>query len=138
MSPELSVEIQPEADEQEAQLLHRSASSRVGVDKSLVSCLVDRWRPETHTFHFPWGEMAPTLQDVSYLLGLPLSGEVIGPTDSPVGWRDAMQARFAGVHPDNPQLVYSSHGVRQAWLNNFQVNPSLFLMFSLYRSVRQY
>jgi hypothetical protein len=82
--------------------------------------------------------MAPTLQDVSYLLGLPLSGEVIGPMDSPVGWRDAMQARFAGVHPENPELVYSSHGVRQAWLNNFQVNPSLFLMFSLYRSVRQY
>jgi hypothetical protein len=30
-------------------------------DKSLLTCLVDRWRPETHMFHFPWGEMAPTL-----------------------------------------------------------------------------
>nr|CAE03903.2 OSJNBb0026I12.11 [Oryza sativa Japonica Group] len=38
------------------------------VDRSLVAALVDRWRPETHTFHLPCGEVAPTLQDVSYLL----------------------------------------------------------------------
>ena len=124
--PEITVEIPPEDEGQPAQELRRSASSRVGVDKSLVSCLVDRWRPETHTFHFPWGEMAPTLQDVSYLLGLPLAGEVIGPMEAPLGWRDAMQARFAGVAPGNPQLLFSTHGVRQSWLLNFQVIPALF------------
>ena len=43
---------------------------RVAIDGSLLSCLVDRWRPETHTFHFRWGEMAPTLEDVSLLLWL--------------------------------------------------------------------
>ena len=58
-------------------------STRMAMDRSLLSCLVDRWRPETHTFHFPWGEMAPTLEDVSMLLGLPLAGEPIGPTDPP-------------------------------------------------------
>ena len=41
--------------------------------------------------------MAPTLQDVSYLLGLPLAGEPIGPLDAPEGWRAAMQARFAAA-----------------------------------------
>ena len=122
MSDEIEVQIQPVEVGQEAQHLYRSASSRVGVDKSLLSCLVDRWRPETHTFHFPWGEMAPTLQDVSYLLGLPLAGEVIGPAETPVGWCDNMQARFAGVSPENPELEYSSHGVRLAWLTNFKVN----------------
>jgi hypothetical protein len=33
----------------------------VQLDSSLLTALVDRWRPETHTFHLPCGEMAPTL-----------------------------------------------------------------------------
>ena len=40
----------------------------VQLDRSLLTALVDRWRPETHTFHLPCGEMTPTLQDVAYLL----------------------------------------------------------------------
>ena len=35
--------------------------SRMKYERPLLTCLVDHWRPETHTFHFPWGEMAPTL-----------------------------------------------------------------------------
>ena len=63
-------------------------SMRMMMDGSLLSCLVDRWGPETHTFHFRWGEMAPTLQDVSFLLGLPLAGEAVGPLEAPVDWQD--------------------------------------------------
>ena len=74
--------------------------SRMKFDKSLLSCLVDRWRPETHTFHFPWGEMAPTLQDVSFLLGLPLAGQAIGPVDVPDNWRVEMRDRFAAAFED--------------------------------------
>ena len=98
-----------------------AASRRVGTDRSLLSCLVDRWRPETHTFHFPCGEMAPTLQDVSYLLGLPLAGAAVGPLQAPANWRDDMQARFAGVHPENPLLTGEPHGPRLSWLNKFEV-----------------
>ena len=29
----------------------------------LVTALVDRWRPETHIFHLPCGEMTVTLQE---------------------------------------------------------------------------
>src|SRR5204862_296309 len=36
-------------------------------DRSLLTALVDRWRPETHTFHLPFGEMTVTLQDVAML-----------------------------------------------------------------------
>ncbi|QHO00135.1 uncharacterized protein DS421_13g403870 [Arachis hypogaea] len=39
-------------------------------DNSLISALVEQWRPETHTFHLPWDEVTITLQDVAYHLGL--------------------------------------------------------------------
>ena len=45
---------------------------------SLIQALVERWRPETHTFHFQFGEMTVTLQDVSVLWGLPIQGVPVG------------------------------------------------------------
>ena len=51
------------------------------IDHCLISALVERWRPETHTFHLPHGEMSITVQDVEVIYGLPIKGEVlVGPT----------------------------------------------------------
>jgi hypothetical protein len=36
-------------------------------DFSLLSALLDHWRPETHTFYFTVGEITVTLQDTSLL-----------------------------------------------------------------------
>ncbi|QHO09082.1 uncharacterized protein DS421_14g478220 [Arachis hypogaea] len=47
-------------------------------DNSLISALVERWRPETHTFHLPWGEVSIILQDVAYHLGLHAHGNPVG------------------------------------------------------------
>ncbi|WVZ88122.1 hypothetical protein U9M48_034673 [Paspalum notatum var. saurae] len=76
---------------------------RFSYDFSLPAALVDGWRSETHTFHLLVGEMAPTLRDVSYLLGLPLRGDAMGPTDVGQGRREDLLARFglcgvAGPH----------------------------------------
>ena len=46
-------------------------------DIGLISALVERWRPETNSFHFPVGEMTITLEDVFMLLGLPVRGKPI-------------------------------------------------------------
>ncbi|XP_048536196.1 protein MAIN-LIKE 2-like isoform X2 [Triticum urartu] len=48
---------------------------KINVDKYLISALVERWRPETNSFHLPAGEMTITLQDVSCLWGLPIHGK---------------------------------------------------------------
>jgi hypothetical protein len=39
-------------------------------DSSLIAAFLDWWRPETHSFHLPIGEMTVSLEDVSMLFGL--------------------------------------------------------------------
>ncbi|KAK5795068.1 hypothetical protein PVK06_036325 [Gossypium arboreum] len=43
----------------------------------LISALVERWRPKTHTFHLPCGECTITLEDVAVQLGLPIDGNAV-------------------------------------------------------------
>ena len=47
------------------------------IDHNLITAFVERWRPETHTFHLPHGETMITLQDVEVILGIPINGEAI-------------------------------------------------------------
>nr|XP_034601056.1 protein MAIN-LIKE 1-like [Setaria viridis]XP_034601057.1 protein MAIN-LIKE 1-like [Setaria viridis] len=47
------------------------------LDHGLLSALVDRWSPITNTFHFPFGEMTPTLQDVAMMFALPINGKAV-------------------------------------------------------------
>ncbi|KAL3506881.1 hypothetical protein ACH5RR_032263 [Cinchona calisaya] len=84
----------------------------ISLDNPLISALVERWRRETNTFHFTTGEMTVTLEDVAYLLGLPIDGEpVIGVTYTTC---DAVCARYLGKGPDSG---YTSGGmVKLSWL----------------------
>ncbi|RYR07747.1 hypothetical protein Ahy_B05g075163 [Arachis hypogaea] len=62
---------------------HVSRVGEIRGHSALLSALVERWRLETHTFHLPVGEVAMTLEDVSYILSLPINGEAItGRSDS--------------------------------------------------------
>lgn len=47
------------------------------IDHGLITALVERWRPETNTFHLPIGEVTVTLQDVEVMWGLPINGDPV-------------------------------------------------------------
>ncbi|KAG8502538.1 hypothetical protein CXB51_000116 [Gossypium anomalum] len=47
------------------------------LDPKLISALIERRRPETHTFHLPCGECTITLEDVQLQLGLPVDGYAV-------------------------------------------------------------
>ena len=44
------------------------------VDHILLTAFVERWHLETNSFHFPWGEITPTLHDIMCLMSLPIDG----------------------------------------------------------------
>ncbi|XP_057760822.1 protein MAIN-LIKE 1-like [Arachis stenosperma] len=55
-------------------------ASQIGVvqnQKALVNALIERWHPDTHTFHLPIGECAVSLEDVALILGLPTDGLLV-------------------------------------------------------------
>lgn len=70
--------------------------------------------------------MAPTLQDVAYLLGLPIVGPAVGPRVVPANWREDLELRFAAVDriPDlGPVKPHPrTRGPAKSWLLQFQVN----------------
>ncbi|RVX21640.1 Serine/threonine-protein phosphatase 7 long form-like [Vitis vinifera] len=84
----------------------------ISLDWPLITSLDERWRPETHTFHLPIGEMIVTLQDVAMILGLRIHGPPITGTCD-IDW-SLLCFELLGVVPPPSQIRGSSISAR--WL----------------------
>ena len=71
------------------------------IDHGLITVLMERWQPETHTFYMPHGEVTITLQDMEVLLRLPIDSEAITRSMQKVWW-DVCQD-FLGFVPINDE-----------------------------------
>ena len=100
------------------------------LDHALIIALVERWRPETHSFHLPHGEMTITLQDMEVIMGVPIDGlPVVGYTSPRTNWFDAC-GEWLGHRPPDRQLggnkntaMMEGPRVKAKWLEDRFHNP---------------
>ncbi|XP_020967059.1 uncharacterized protein LOC110266542 [Arachis ipaensis] len=98
---------------------HASQIGVVQCQKALINALVERWRPETHTFHLPIGECTVTLEDVAVILGLPTNGlPVTGMTLSSFEALEGECFHQFGVAPRKADCRGS--GIKLTWLRNLK------------------
>ena len=81
----------------------------------LINALVERWRLECHTFHFPCGEFTVTLEDIALHLGLPINGlAVTGTTDLNVPLLQDMCEMWLSGRPEDKDFI--SCAIKLSWL----------------------
>ncbi|KAF1877198.1 hypothetical protein Lal_00015860 [Lupinus albus] len=92
------------------------------IDPSLITALVERWRPETHIFYLPHGECTITLEDVSLQLGVNVNGlPIVGPTY--FDWNEICEELLGKVLGDEQDMRGCE--LKLTWLfDNFETLPS--------------
>ncbi|MFQ6665574.1 hypothetical protein Gotur_032269 [Gossypium turneri] len=88
----------------------------------LLSALVERWRPKTHTFHFSCGECTVTLEDVALQLGIPIDGSSVTEVTKftePV----ALCYQLLGDSPEDDETNFM--GLKFTWLKGLRCSSSV-------------
>ncbi|XP_015973254.1 serine/threonine-protein phosphatase 7 long form homolog [Arachis duranensis] len=114
---------------------HVSRVGQIRGHSALLSALVERWRPETHTFVLPVGEVTVTQEDVLHIFGLPIEGEVV------TGWTDSSQDFLVNhsmaIFGSEPVVSSSSKSyIKLAWVRHIRDTQPLDTSESVQRYVR--
>ncbi|RYQ85495.1 hypothetical protein Ahy_B10g105064 [Arachis hypogaea] len=115
---------------------HASQIGVVQCQKALVNALIERWHPDTHTFHLSIGECVVTLEDVALILGLPTDGlPVTGMTMTSFEALEAECLHQFGVAPRKSDCRGCC--TKLTWLRNLKENFQLTDEISI-QSIGQY
>ena len=89
---------------------------KVRHDRGVITAFIERWRPETHTFHFSFGEATITLEDVHHILGLRTTGRplILHGYTSTADQKVALVRDLLGLAPDTADLRKDNLKIR--WL----------------------
>ncbi|XP_021762182.1 protein MAIN-LIKE 1-like [Chenopodium quinoa] len=85
------------------------------LDWPLISAFVERWQPDTNTFHMPFGEITIMLHDVYHILGFRVDGSM---------GSGVLTERIFGTTTLEAQRPFSVHYIAYMWL---ALGGSLFL-----------
>ncbi|RYR52391.1 hypothetical protein Ahy_A06g027321 [Arachis hypogaea] len=101
----------------------------------MLATLVERWRPETHTFVLSIGEVTVTLEDVAHIFGLPIDGEAIS------GWTDSsgefVQSQGIAIFGREPSVSGNAKSyVKLGWVRRIRDAELLDTDESIRRYVR--
>ncbi|QHO16777.1 Putative oligosaccharide biosynthesis protein [Arachis hypogaea] len=96
--------------------------SRIGVIRGfhpMLAALFERWRPETHTFVLPIGEVTVILEDVAHIFGLHIDGEpVSGWTDSS---SDFVQSQGIAIFGREPSVSHNAKSyIKLGWVRRIR------------------
>ncbi|XP_025678928.1 serine/threonine-protein phosphatase 7 long form homolog [Arachis hypogaea] len=99
----------------------------------MLAALVERWRPETHTFVLPIDEVTVTLENVAHIFGLPIDGEpVSGWTDSS---SDFVQSQGIAIFGRQPSVSDNAKSyIKLGWVRRIRDAELL----DTEESIRQY
>ena len=96
----------------------------IDIDHALILALVERWRPETHSFHLAHGEMTIMLQDMEVIMGVPIDGLLVVGFTHMCDWSnfcvDLLGHRPPGkdVGSSNTTAVLCGPRVKACWLES--------------------
>ncbi|KAH1040465.1 hypothetical protein J1N35_042208 [Gossypium stocksii] len=88
------------------------------LDLKLISTLIERWRPETHTFYLPYEECIITLEDVQLQLGLSVDGYAVTRSAQSTDW-GAVCYELLGAIPNN----INGGRIKMGWLRDTFLEP---------------
>lgn len=95
------------------------------VDKVVINSFVERFYPETNTFHLPFEEMGITIDEVVYMTSLPADGRsVTGPLGGSrnISYHNVYQLMDQCFGIDKPSVVLALGGEKKIQLEWLQKN----------------
>ncbi|CAI0551846.1 unnamed protein product [Linum tenue] len=73
---------------------------KIAIDEALILAFVERWQPDTNTFHLSFGEMTILLHDVQYLLQIPVEGRLMSWTSAQCDHPEVGLCALLGMNSD--------------------------------------